>query len=173
MPGAVVELVVTDRIEVVPAPALITFQFSAHQRQNFIKFLGRFDGRVHQSFDLRIDAARLLQKPKGEFGAQSERILPVDPAPWKRQLNVLPHGPLMRNARKVYRAGKNVRRSLDGGLFFRFLIILAHEQYRKRRHRLLRIVELGDRHDRPPGKDVLGQFELDVDAAQHQPGKKS
>jgi len=48
-----------------------------------------------------------------------------------------------------------------------FSFFFVYQQYRKRRHRLLRVVEFGDRHDRPSGKDVLGAVEPDIDPAQH------
>ncbi len=75
--------------------------------------------------------------------------------------------------RKIYGAGKNAGRRLSQGFFLRFLFFLAHQQNGKRRHGLLRVMELGDGHDRFPGKNMLGQFEPDIDATQYQSRQES
>ena len=75
---------------------------------------------IHDRFDSRIHAARFLEKAKGKFRAQAERVLPVNAAPRKRQLDVLPHGLPVRNMGKIDRVVQNRRRGIRRAHFFAF-----------------------------------------------------
>jgi len=135
MPGAVVELVVADGIEVVPAPALITFQFSTDQRQNFTEFRRRLDGRIHQGFDFQIDAACFWRKPNGTSCAI--RALPAGKSPAGETSSRRFAAPSAGAERAGSTpAGQEYAALPRRELLSSFSFFLRYQQYGKRRHRL-------------------------------------
>ena len=53
--------------EIVPASALVAFQFAAHERKNFVKIFRRLKPGIHHNFELRIDTPLFSRKPNGNL----------------------------------------------------------------------------------------------------------
>ena len=62
---------------------------------------------IHHDFQLRVDLSGFFEEAEGETRSNAERILVINTAPWKGQLNFLPGRALARDVREKYRPRKN------------------------------------------------------------------
>ena len=84
-------LIVADGVQVVPAPFVDAFEFSADQRQNFVKLFGRRDARQDQDFLPRADGSCLQQEAEGKLRRNAEPFLSVAAAARELQFHMLGH----------------------------------------------------------------------------------
>src|ERR1700684_2239565 len=101
---------------------------SAEEGKDFVEMVRWRNAGIHHDFQLRIDLAAFFEEAEREARANAERILPINAAPRKGQLNFLPGRTLARKVRKKY----GPRKDFSGASF-----ILAGDSQREGRPSLL------------------------------------
>src|SRR5580700_5163077 len=155
--GAVAGLIVAQGVQILSAAFGQAFERALHTWENFKEVPLGLDRWIDQCLRLQIDAARLLQKAKGESGNDAKRFLRINAATRKSHGHVLLHAVMFRNIREI-------DRRLEHGGMGRSLWADGLDAKRKRWQGQLFVVHLDQRADRLARENVLWQLQAHLDA---------
>src|SRR5580700_138179 len=155
--GAVAGLIVAQSVQILSAAFGQAFERALHTWENFKEVPLGLDRWIDKCLRLQIDAARFLQKTKGESGNNAKGLLKIDAATRKSHGHVLLYAVMLWNVREIDRRlehGGMGRSSWPDGL----------DAKRKRWQGQLFVVHLDKRADRLARENVLWQLQAHLDA---------